>query len=143
MPTVANGTTFATSPASPATIDEAGFVALTYTPIRGIRSVGDIGVQHETALRNVAGATRPVQCPIGAAAFSLRVELFKVDDPGQNMLRAAAVAPDTLSFCLTAPDGAVTYFTGAPSSALGGGFTAGSIADTKVTIEIDSEIVET
>lgn len=142
MPTVSNGTTFAVCQARPATVDLAGFSALAYTQIRGVRSLGDIGKQYQTATANPIGAPRPYQRRTGLAAATLPLELFRIADPGQAILRAAVDASESYSYRRTSPDGATDYFTAKVSSRMGGGNSPGSIADTKVTLEIDSAVIE-
>lgn len=142
MPTISNGTTFAVSQALPVTKDQAGFASLTYTPIRGVRSVGDIGKQHQTAPSNTIGDAVPYNRRVGLAAASLPMELIRIADAGQTLLRAAIDASVSYSYRLTELDGSLMYFTAAATSRMHGGFASGGIADTKMSLEIDSVIVE-
>lgn len=142
MPTVSNGASLAVSQALPATIDAAGFGALAYTPIRGARTVGDIGKQYQVVADNTIGLPRPVQRRTGLAQQSITVELYRINDVGQAMLRAAIDATGSFSYRLMAPDGLTLYFSAAASSRMHGGFAPGSIADTKVTLEISSVVIE-
>lgn len=140
-PTVSSGTTLAVSQALPATKDQAGFAALTYTQIRGVRSIPDIGEQYQTQASNTIGQVRPVNRKVGLAALSLPLELIRIGDAGQAILRAALAATASYSYKLTQTDGLVMYFTASATNRMHGGFSDG-IADTKITLEIDSQIIE-
>lgn len=142
-PIISNGSTLAVSTVLPASYDASGFAALTFTQIRGVRTVGDIGKQWRTAERNVAGAQRVDTVRAGGyASGSLQLELVRITDAGQDALRAAIDATVSYSYRLTQPDGKTLYFSAAAISRQHGGFTAGSIADTKMTLSLDSDIVE-
>ena len=142
MPTVSAGTAFAVSQELPATYDKAGFAALTYTRIRGVRSVGDLGKAYKTAPNNAIGLEVPQVRRVGLAAQALPLELARIADAGQTILRAAIDASVSYSYQLTQPDGMLLCFTAAVNSRIHGGFAPGSIADTKCTLDIDSFIVE-
>jgi hypothetical protein len=141
-PTISIGTALSVAAKLPATYDRAGFQSLVFTSIRGARTIGDIGKQFQLQPNNAIGAPRPVQQRTGLAQQSLAVELYRIADPGQQMLRAAIDAPGSYSYRLVAPDGLTMYFTAAASGRMHGTFQAGSIGDTKLTLEIDSVVVE-
>lgn len=141
MPTVASGTTLSVSQALPATVNQAGFAALAYTQIRGMRSIPDIGEQYQTQPDNTIGRVRPVNRKVGLAALSLPLELIRIADVGQMVLRAALTMSVSYSYRLTQVDGLVMYFTAGATSRMLGGFSSG-IADTKIMLEIDSAIIE-
>lgn len=138
-PTVASGTTLSVCAALPATKDQAGFAALTYTQIRGVRSVADIGKTHQTAQRNPIGSPFSYQTRVGYSSGNVPLELIRIADAGQAILRAAVDASASYSYRLTQPDGMTLYFSAEAASRVQG--TSG-IADTKMTLEINSEIIE-
>lgn len=142
MPTIANGTGLSICMALPATLDQAAYEVLSFVQIRGARTVGDIGDQYQTGVADLIGALRPVQMRTGLAAQTIAVELFRIADAGQSLLRAAIDAPGSCSFQLRASDGLTMYFTAAVSSRLHGTFQSGSIADTKLSLEVDSPVLE-
>jgi hypothetical protein len=141
-PTLASGTTFAVATALPATYDQAGFAALAYTQIRGVRAVGEIGKQWLTIPQNPIGSPRPTQRRVGLAAASVPLELIRIADAGQSILRAAIDVVVSYSYRQTQSDGSLSYFTAAAISRMNGGIASGGIADTKVTLDIDSVVIE-
>lgn len=141
MPTVSTGTTFAVSKKLPETLDESGFSVLTYTQIRGVRSVGDISEQHQTAQRNPIGSMS-YQQRVGTTSSDVQLELYRIADAGQTMLRDAVKARTSYSYKLMEADGLVLYFTAGASSRTHGGITSGSLVDNKIKLDIDSKIIE-
>lgn len=141
MVTTSAGTTFAVAAFLPAAYTEAGFAALTYTQIRGIKLIGDIVRQYETTKRDVIGEEVPYNQRTGRAAVSADVEVIRITDAGQAVLLAAFSALWSYSFRLTRRDGSVMYFTAKPSDWSSGGFSPSSIADNRCTLQIDSEVI--
>ena len=142
--TTAAGTALAISAASPATQDETGYAALTYTEIGGIEKIGAIGATfNKVEFTPLKG---PKQKHKGSVDYgSLQPSLAHDDeDAGQTLLRTAgADATSTLySFKVTLADGAVRYFQGRvfgyPEKIDG----AASILMASPTIEIDTPIVK-
>lgn len=142
-PIISAGTTLALSAALPATTSKTGFEALTFTPIRGARSVGDIGVQYRTIERNVVGDRLSIPAREGYSSGVAQIELVRLADLGQDLLRAAVASDAGYSYRLTRRDGSRLYFTAIVTSYGHGGFAPNSIADTKITLGITSDLIET
>jgi len=140
-PTVSSGTRLEVSIDLPATYDAAGFGALTWVQIRGARTVGDIGNQFQTQANNPIGGT-PHNRRAGPAIQSLALELIRIADAGQAILRDAINEDVVYSYRLTQPDGMRLCLTAQASSRMHGGFASGSIADTKMMLEINCKVVE-
>lgn len=141
-PTISAGTIFSVSASMPGSIDLAGFSALNYTPIRGARNVGDIVDQAQTITRNPLGKRFSYQHRVGHSSGSVNLQLVRLNDAGQALLRNAMAAKTSYSYCLKRPDESLLYFTAQATRRAHGGFDPSSIADTAVTLEIDSEIIE-
>lgn len=142
MPITSTGTTFAVCPLLPAAITLAGFQALPFTQIKGVRAAGDIGGQYQTMTRNDIGGAGIYQKRIGRVLGELPLELFRIADPGQIMLRGAFEASTSYSYRITQVDGLIMYFTAVCTSRLHGGFRESSIADTKMILSLDSKTIE-
>lgn len=145
MPSItAAGSALAISASQPATEDEAGYTALTYTEIGGIETIGSFG--SEFTLVEFQPLKGPTQKHKGSVNYgSLNPSLaHDEDDAGQAILRTAAEdASSTLySFEVTLSDGATRYFQGRvfgyPENVDG----ANSILMANPTIEISTVIVK-
>ncbi len=96
----------------PATIDLAGFGALSFTTIGKIASFGSVGDNTndvpidllEGRVEHVSGAKDG-----GEVAFSVR---YEASDAGQILLLANNNGNNELSFRIVDPDGKLTYFYG-------------------------------
>lgn len=108
------GTTLGISAANPATFDEAGFEALTYTPIGEITSIdGDIGRVYNVVTHNPLATRATVKKKgsynSGSATIPIAVDR---DDAGQVLAEAALTSDNNYSFKLTRQDGTIKYFQG-------------------------------
>ena len=140
-PFVNNGNTFYICDTLPATYDSAGYAALTWTQVRGIRSVGDLGVTYETIDYNVIGGIRHNK-KTGTLANSIAIELIKIDNTGQTMLKTLLGLTTSYSFkCLTM-DGTLYYFTAACSYRMANAGESSNIHITKLTLDLDSALLE-
>lgn len=136
--------TLAISAAAPATFDEAGYSALTFTEIEGIEKFGAIGAtMAKVEFQPLKG---PKQKHKGSTDYgSLNPPIaHDAADAGQTLLRTAAEPGNNArySFKATYSDGSVRYFQGRvfgyPETVDG----ADSIIMANPTIEIDSKIVK-
>lgn len=142
--TTAAGSGLAISAAAPATQNEAGYEALTFTEIGGIEKIGTIGAT--TAKVEFQPLKGPKQKHKGSTDYgSLQPSLaHDKDDAGQTLLRTAA-EPDNIalySYEVTYPNGDKRYFQGRvfgyPEVVDG----ADTIIMANPTIEIDTKIVK-
>lgn len=131
---VSNGTRLSICLALPAAATPAGFGALAFTPVRGVRTLGDLSEQCQTQSANVVNLDYPLVYKTFRGASEVPIELFKLADAGQSLLRQAFDLSGAVSFRLDAPDGEVTWFTALVVGRGRGGFTAGSIADCKAAL---------
>ncbi len=141
-PHVSVGTTISLCVDRPATVTRAGFDTLVYTPVRGVRVVGSLGKQYQTATFHPVGTVVPYQRRVARAPSSLQLDLFRLIDPGQELLRAILDDDVTHSFRITLPRLGNHYFTARASSrtlSIGGG---ADLASTNISLEIDSELIE-
>jgi hypothetical protein len=140
-PFVNNGNLFYISSALPATYDNAGYSALTWTQIRGIRSIGDIGVTYETIDYNVIDGIRHNK-KSGTLANSIAVEVIKIDDAGQTMLKTLIGLTSSYSFKCVTVDNTIYYFTAACSYRMANAGESSNIHITRLTLELDSDLLE-
>lgn len=142
MPTSLAGSTLAVSRSTPADVTAAGFSALSFTQIKGVKVVGELGTQYATTTRNYIGLARPYQAMSGLAELSLQVELIRIADAGQDIIRAAVGVEPGYSYRATRPDGSLIYFTAQVNALMNGGFTSTSIAEQKCSMAVTSKVIE-
>ena len=140
-PFVNNGTLFYISASLPATYDSAGYAALAWTQIRGVRSIGDLGAAYETFESNVIGGIHHNKRS-GKAINTIQLEVIKIDDAGQTLLKSAFNSTASYSYRCVAVDGAIYYFTAGCSYRMNNAGQSATIADIKTTLELDSELLE-
>ncbi len=105
------GCIIAVSISAPATYDNAGFSALSYTPIGKIVSWGPIGDTHENiSIPLLAGRVEHVNGAAdgGESQFTIRFDT----DAGQTILINNSGTNNQLSFKITDPDTKVAYHAG-------------------------------
>ncbi|MNU87321.1 hypothetical protein D3C71_771020 [compost metagenome] len=141
-PHVSTGSTVGVSAVLPAALTRGAFDALAYTSVRGVRVMSSLGKSYQTAPFHPIGAAVPFQRRVAQAAASLPLELYRLADPGQDLLRAALDSETSFSFRVTVPGIGHHYFTARASSrmlGIGGGT---DIAVMSVALEIDSPVLE-
>lgn len=138
-PVIANGSTLHISTGSASTAE--GYETLSWVQVRGVRSVPEITDSWQTAERFVVGDTRPVQVRTARAALQLQLELARCDDAGQQMLRAALDDVTARSFCVRLPDGVRYYFSAQVNSVSHSGLSPGSLAELRVALAIQGDII--
>ena len=142
MPTSLAGSTLAVSRSTPTEATSAGFAALSYTQVKGVKVFGEIGNQYATTVKNCIGMDRPYQAMSGLAELSVQVELIRIVDTGQDMLRGAVGLDAACSYRVTRPDGSQVYFTAQVNGLMNGGFTSTSIAEQKCSMAVLSKVIE-
>lgn len=137
------GTTVAVSASLPATYNEAGYEALTFTDIGEVTNVGDIGRVYEL-VKHLPLATRETIKRKGSYdSGSVALDMARVpSDAGQTILVAGVDSDTSRSFEVTLQDGTVLYFTAQIMSYLTKIGATNNITGAMVQIEIDSDIVE-
>lgn len=97
---------------TPATIDSAGFGALTYVTIGNIVEFGEVGdTSNDITIETLAGRVAHVNGAKDGGEISFT---FAIDgaDSGQTILKNNSNTNTEVSFKITDPDGGITYFHG-------------------------------
>jgi hypothetical protein len=108
------GTTLAISAGNPATFNQAGFEALTFTEVGEITSVdGDVGRVYNLVTHNplATRATVKKKGSYNSGSLTLPLAIDRAD-AGQVIAQAALLSDSNYSFKLTLQDGSVIYFQG-------------------------------
>lgn len=105
------GTIISISAAAPATFNEAGYEALTWSAIGEITDGGEHGREYAEVLHNPI-ATRGTQKFKGSFNEGTKtvVAALDDDDAGQVIVKAALNDDDNASFKVLYPDGSADYF---------------------------------
>lgn len=135
------GTTLAISSAAPATFNQAGFEALSFTNIGEVTDIGgNIGRTYNVVKHNPLATRGTVKKKGSYDSGSATIQLaLDRDDAGQLIARAALLSDSDYSFKLTEQDGAVVYFRGqvtAFPTTYGG---VDAIASGTITVEITND----
>lgn len=139
---ISAGSTIYVSTGSPInkTVDE--FSALTYTQIRGIRAVGDLGTINETyQCRPLYG--KPYNKSVGKGVQSITFELYKnISDAGQSLLRGLCNTRFEYSFKVIDSANEISYFTATSSQNAAGIGNGSAIMDNRIALDLTSEVVK-
>ncbi|MEG3089500.1 hypothetical protein [Sphingomonas sp. PB4P5] len=140
----AAGSTLAISAATPATLDAAGYAALTFTDVGQVEKLGSIGASFaKVEFQPLKGAKQKYKGSADYGALQPSIA-FDAADAGQTLMQTAAddESQKLYSFKVTYQDGAKRYFQGrnfgAPETADG----ADSMLMQTPTIEICTKIVK-
>ena len=140
------GTAYAVSAASPATYDQAGFAALTWTDVAEPTDVGEYGPQYEVVTHNNLTTRRTVKRKGTVNDGALTLVLGRDPaDAGQTLIMDGVDGANkdvVYSHRVTLQDGTIQYFTGqiySYTTNVGG---ANQIVSASVTVELDNQIVE-
>jgi hypothetical protein len=134
------GATLHISSATPATFNQAGYSALSYTKVGLIESIGDFGNEREINkfVPLETGIAMKVVGSSDAGAPDIALAL-DTDDAGQILMKAASRSDNAYSFKITTKQGDVYYFQGFVKKwkvQVGDG---NAITKAATTIEIDSQ----
>lgn len=140
------GTALAVSTAAPATYDEAGYEALTYTNVGEITSVGEFGATAAVVTHDplALGYTVKRKGQINYGTLTLQMAR-DVSDAGQIVLKAGADGASKYvvhTWRVTHQSGLVQYFTGMVfgyTTNVGG---SNQIVGASTTIELDRPILD-
>lgn len=140
----AAGSALAISAATPATLDAAGYTALTFTDIGQVEKLGSFGASFaKVEFQPLKGAKQKYKGSADYGALQPSIAIDSVD-AGQTILQAASddETQKLYSFRVTYPDGAKRFFQGrsfgSPENADG----ADSMLMVTPTIEICSKVVK-
>lgn len=142
-PMTAAGSKLAISAGLPATQDEAGFTALTFTAVGLCDKLGPMGATYgETTFQPLDG---PEQTLKGAPKYGKLNPSYAVDssDAGQALMRTASDDQiGNYSFRVTKPDGAIRYFVGKVFGVPEDIGTADTVIMANPTVSINTKPVE-
>ena len=138
------GSTLSISAALPATEDAAGYVALTFTLIKEITSIGTIGRVYNQTTHQPIGARRVVKLRGSYDEGTLELAMADIEDPGQALLDAqiADQLDPNYSYELVDKSGAILYFQGLAISSPSTYGTADDVVTKAASIGINSDVVE-
>jgi hypothetical protein len=140
------GTLLAVVAAQPATVDAAGFGALTFVNVGEVTDLPEYGASAEVVTHQplATGITQKYKGFINNGSMSVSVG-YSADDAGQNVLALGVTGINKNvehSFRVTYQDGSIDYFTGKIFSYTKAPGSANSVVSSTVQIEINSVIVE-
>lgn len=139
------GTVVAISSSLPATYDESGFSALTYTTVGEVTGLPEHGAEY-TLITHLPLATRVVNKRKGSVNYGSFTIPMALDDfdGGQTIAESHASGANvdaSASFKVTYNGGGVEYFTAQVMSFMRAAVDADSILAASMAIEIDSATV--
>lgn len=142
------GTVFYVSAAEPATYDEIGFDALTWTIVGEVTNLGSVGPNYELVTYDPLGnrVTKKLKGQVNMGSQSVELGR-KLDDAGQVILKSAvtidSATEDSIhSFRIDYKDGDQQFYTGLPMSYASNVGAANDIVSASVAIEIDNKVIE-
>lgn len=137
------GTTIAVSATAPATYDQAGFAALTFTTVGEVVDLGEFGRVYNLVSHNPLGDRRTVKRKGSFNDGTVNMTLARdSSDAGQALLQAALASDSSYSFKVTIQDGTVFYFSAQTMSYTAAIGTVDTIFGASVALEIDNDIIE-
>jgi hypothetical protein len=107
----AAGSAFAISAATPATLDAAGYAALTYTEVGGIEKIGGIGASfNKVEFTPLKGAKQKLKGSVDYGSLQPSIGIDE-SDAGQTLMRTAAddITNKLYSAKITKQNGAIRY----------------------------------
>lgn len=141
-PIVIAGATVALCADVPRVVGPGAFDSLAFIPIRGVRVSGSLVLQYQTAAFHALGSAAPFQRRVARAPQTLQLELLRLVDPGQAMLRQAAGLDSPYSYRITLPRVGAHFFVARASSRSLSVGSATDLAGVTVALELESQIVE-
>jgi len=141
----AAGTVLSVSSGAPATYDEAGFEAMTFTVVGEVTSVPSHGAEFSLVTHNPLAdrITRKLKGSKNNGSMTIPMAL-DTSDAGQDIMRDHADGlnvDDKASFRVEYPDGGAEYFTGLVMSFTTAGDGVDSILAAEAMVEIDDNVV--
>jgi hypothetical protein len=136
----AAGTTFKVSASLPATVDAAGFGALTYTLVGEVTDAGEVGGSYGEATHTPLDSRLVQRLKTSFDAGTQTVQLAVSDsDAGQGILLTALHSDDNIAVEITLPDDTKIYYIGLVTSFPYNIGSVDTIVNTSVTMAINSK----
>lgn len=141
-PRVLAGASVALCPDMPATLDAAAFGVLPFKQVRGARVFGALASQYQTVAYQPIGAKVSFLRRVARAPQSLQLDLYRIADAGQGLLRSAAAEDRQYSFRIDVPRIGPHYFLAKVSNRSLSGGAGSDLAALSVTLELESAVIE-
>lgn len=137
------GTTLSISATAPATEDQAGYEALTFTQVGGVISVGEFGDSYEAAAYTLLETGRTTTTK-GAVSGGTAAVVYIPDsaDAGQIIVDAGLDLDSDYSFEVVRPDGLTEYMQGRIMSRPNSSAEASSVRQRTFSIAVNTATVE-
>jgi len=136
------GTTIEVSASLPATFDDTGYAALSYTNVGEVTAIGSFGQSAALVTHNPLDSRVTVKRKGSYNYGTLTLEMARDPaDAGQTILVAAQNDDNSHSFKVTLQDGTVLYFTGQVMGYETSVSGTDAITSASCTVEIDQPIV--
>lgn len=143
IPQSSAGTTFAISAALPASYDNTGFAALTYTTVAHVNDLGDFGRDYTTISYTSLGQRGKGKLKGSYDNGSTTIQLHRViSGAGQALVRTASTSDAAYSVCITIQDGTKFYFTALINSFVTKVGGVDNILGATAKLEVVSDVVE-
>jgi len=137
------GSTVSISAGVPATIDSAGFGALTYTAIGEITSAGEFGKSFTLVTHNPLANRNTYKKKGSSNNGTMALQMARVpSDAGQVLLLAALASDNDYAFKVVLQNGTIEYFQGVVMKYTTNIGSVNQITAAAVDIEITGAIVE-
>ena len=137
------GTTIGISAALPATYNDTGFAALTFTEVGEVSDLGEFGREYNVVKFNPLKDRRTVKRKGSFDDGTVQVQLAKAaTDAGQVILKTATNSDASHSIKIVLQDGTIFYFTAQVSSSTVNVGNVDQITSSTFKLEIDNDIIE-
>lgn len=129
--------------AAPATIDSAGFGAVSYTAVGEITDMGEFGKEYNLVTHNPIGNRQTKKFKGSFNNGSLQLQMGRdTADAGQTAMIAALESDNSYSIKVVLQDGTILYFTAKVMSYRTAIGSVDQITGATTTLEIDSAVIE-
>jgi len=137
------GTTISVVDSNPATYDQAGFEALTYSLIGEVTDLGEFGREYSAVTHNPLGDRRTVKRKGSYNDGTVAMTVARVPgDAGQTLLTTGLDSDDNYSFEVVLQDGTTLYFEAQIMSYTTNVGSVDQITTASVSLEITNDIIE-
>lgn len=137
------GSTFSVASTTPATYDQTGFSALSFTPIAEVVDAGTIGAVYTLVTHMAIGNRAVIKRKGSYNNGTLTLKLGRVSsDLGQQAMVAAKSSDLSRSFKVSLQSGSTLYFTGQVMSYTAIIGNVDTILGSEAKVEIDNDILE-
>lgn len=137
------GTKLYVSASAPATYNNTGFAALTWTEIGEVSEMGEFGRQYNLVTFNTLGDRRTVKRKGSYNDGTIACQMARVpDDAGQTILVTAVNSDSSYSIKIQLQDGTVFYTSAQVMSYTTNIGNVDQITSATVNLEIDNDILE-